>query len=85
MTDVHLLLVYDRRALKISHQHVFDDYQRAFDEYLALEEQHRADDSLEIVLLSSDSLESIKRTHGNYFRDSSANLFPDIDEMLESA
>ena len=85
MIDIHLLLIYDQRALRITHQQVFDDYQLAFDAYLASEQQHRADTTMEIVLLSSDSLESIKITHGNYFRDPSADIFPDIDTMLESA
>lgn len=85
MTDVHLLLVYDRRALEVAHQQEFDVYQRAFDAYLELEEQHRGDTTMEIVLLSSDSLDSIKRTHNSYFRDASADVFPDVDTMLESA
>jgi hypothetical protein len=34
---------------------------------IRLEREHRGDDKLEIVLIGSDSIETVRRTHSNYF------------------
>ena len=43
------------------------DYARALDAYAQAEERWRGDDQFEVVLLGSDSLETLKRTHSSYF------------------
>ena len=68
MPIIHFLLVFDhdRQAL-IETPREFHDAGEAAAAYEALEREHRGDSNLEIVLVGSDSLETIKQTHGNYF------------------
>jgi hypothetical protein len=68
MPIIHFLLVFDhgRQAL-IEAPREFNDAGEAAAAYEALERKHRGDSNLEIVLVGSDSLETIKQTHGNYF------------------
>ena len=68
MPLIHFLLVYDhRRGQLIDEPRQFSDASEAAAAYAELEQQHRDDQHLEIVLVGSDSLETIRRTHGNYF------------------
>jgi len=68
---VHFLLVYDHKQEKLLEERVFTDAQEAADAYSAAEakvdNRHRGE--LEIVLVGSDSIETVHRTHGHYFRD----------------
>jgi hypothetical protein len=63
----HFLVVYDVKAGKPKVRELGNDYEAALRLYEELEEQHRGDASTEVVLLSADSLETIKRTHSSYF------------------
>lgn len=65
----HFLLVFDHnRAELISHEDFGTDSQRAMREYARLEREHIGKaDGIEIVLIGSDSLETVKVTHANYF------------------
>lgn len=67
MTLIHYLLVYDHRQQKLLQAVPFDDDEEAAEAYGRLEREHRNDPDLEIVLIGSDSLETIRQTHGNYF------------------
>lgn len=70
MPLIHFLLIYDRRRGQlIEAPREFSDAAEAASAYAELEEQHRDDQHLEIVLVGSDSLDTIRRTHGNYFDD----------------
>ncbi len=70
MSDVrYFLLVYDRARSKLVEVREFDDDGKASEEYARLEAEHRADANVEIVLIGSDSLETVKQTHSNYFSD----------------
>jgi hypothetical protein len=61
------LITYDI-ARKQAHVDEFgEDTERALDAYSAAERRHRGDEHIEVVLLGSDSLETLKRTHGRYF------------------
>jgi hypothetical protein len=68
MSLIHFLLVYDldREALVGAPQE-FADPSEAAAAYAELEQEHRNDSNLEIVLIGADSLETIKSTHANYF------------------
>jgi hypothetical protein len=63
----HFLVIYDI-ANGLAHVDAFDDdYDAALAAYAEAEEAHRRDDSVEVVLLGSDSLETLERTHSSYF------------------
>jgi hypothetical protein len=52
------------------HAHVDEygeDNASALAAYSAAEARHRGDANIEVVLLGSDSVETLKRTHGSYF------------------
>lgn len=67
-TDInHFLVVYDINAGE-AHVKAFEtDYDTALREYAEKEEELRARDDVEVVLLSADSIDTIKRTHSSYF------------------
>ncbi|MEY8015260.1 hypothetical protein [Mycobacterium servetii] len=65
----HFLLVFDHnRAELVDLKEFGTDAKGAMAEYARLERTHMAAaDSIEIVLIGSDSLETVKVTHANYF------------------
>jgi hypothetical protein len=67
MALVHFLLVYDRHAEKLVFERAYSDPVEALQEYENMEEKHRGDRHLEIVLIGADSIETVMLTHGNYF------------------
>jgi len=63
----HFLVVYDI-ANGLAHVDPFGkDYEAALVAYAEAEELHRHDRNVEVVLLGSDSLETLERTHSSYF------------------
>lgn len=64
---VHYLLVYDHGARRLVGSDAFTDPDEAVAAYSALEQEHRHEKGLEIVLVSAESLDIIRRTHGHYF------------------
>jgi hypothetical protein len=67
MSLVHFLLVYDRADQRLVFNKAFSNSAEAVQAYEAMEEKHRRDDGVEIVLVGADSIESVMLTHGNYF------------------
>ncbi|MHB8469480.1 MAG: hypothetical protein ACYDCH_06980 [Gaiellaceae bacterium] len=68
MPLIHFLLMYDLdRQELVGEPREFVNPDEATAAYAELEQKHRRDSNLEIVLIGSDSLETIKSTHGNYF------------------
>lgn len=65
----HFLLVFDHaKAQLLDLQDFGVDVRRAMAEYARLEREHLKNaDSIEIVLIGSDSLDTVKVTHANYF------------------
>ncbi|WP_250150017.1 hypothetical protein [Mycolicibacter acidiphilus] len=61
------LIEYNRRT-RVSHITEFATSQEAVQHQLKLEEE-RTDRDIEIVVLSANSLDTIKHTHTRYFRD----------------
>ena len=66
---LHFLLVYDHQKQELaSKPQRFDDGAEAAAAYAEFEAAHRDDANLEIVLVGADSLATIMRTHGHYFK-----------------
>lgn len=64
----HFLLVFDHVQDKLIMQESFGtDAERAMEEYAKLEAEYRNSASTDIVLVGSDSLETVKATHSTYF------------------
>lgn len=62
----HFLIAYDASVGKTVVREFGNDYNEAIAAYNEAERANR-DGDLDIVLLSSDSLKTIKRTHSSYF------------------
>jgi len=64
----HFLLVYDHREGRlIEVPEKFDDAVEATAAYSLIEAQYDQDDMVEVVLIGSDSINTVQRTHANYF------------------
>jgi hypothetical protein len=63
----HFLVVYDIPAGRADVGEFGTDYDAALRAYDAAEEAYRDDPDHEVVLLGSDSLETLKKTHSSYF------------------
>lgn len=66
-TISHFLVIYD---IPNGLAHVEDfghDRQVALDAYATAERRHREDDDVEVVMIGSDSRETLERTHSSYF------------------
>ena len=69
MNIKHFLLVFDRRAGRLIEQRGFGtDMDAAIAEYQRIEREHFGDSRYDIVLVGSDSIETVKVTHASYFR-----------------
>jgi len=66
----HFLLIYDHKAQELQEKRVFTDKEcdDATVAYQVAERQYRDDPNIEIVLIGADSLATVERTHGHYFR-----------------
>lgn len=73
MPLVHFLLVYDRDAQQLAFERAYTNSREALKAYEELEDEHRENRQMEIVLIGADSIETVMLTHGNYWaRDPSA-------------
>ncbi len=63
----HFLLVFDHSAGRLIDERVFDDSDEAVAAYTAKERECAHHKMIEIVLIGSDSLETVRLTHANYF------------------
>ena len=64
---LHFLLVFDHKAGELIEQTQFEDGEQAVAAYSAKEAEYQGQDLVEIVLIGSDSIETVKLTHANYF------------------
>jgi hypothetical protein len=63
----HFLVIYDIPN-GMAHVDAFgEDYGAAIAAYAEAEQEHRDDRNVEVVLLGSDSVETLERTHASYF------------------
>ena len=69
----HFLLIFDHRASKLIDLQTFENRSNdAVDAYSAKELEFREKPWIDIVLVGSDSVETVKLTHANYFDGSAA-------------
>ena len=61
------LLVYDVANASLEVTDLGTDEAGALDAYEAAEALHRDDENFDVVLIGSDSLETIRTTHASYF------------------
>ena len=70
----HFLLLYDvDKSCLVGEPQEFADAAVATTAYEAAERHHLLDDHLQIVLVASDSLDTVKATHGNFFEKTDFN------------
>ena len=77
----HFLLVYDHAQGKLQGVIEFgSDSDAALKRYEELEAEYRHEPKMDIVLVGSDSLDTIKITHRNYFDE--GRTMADVEEFL---
>lgn len=76
---VHFLLVFDHDAGRLIYEKPYTDGTEAVAAYSEMEKEYEDRRRIEVVLVASDSLDTIRRTHGNYF-DGSVT----IDDLLSA-
>jgi len=67
VATVHFLLVYDLTEQRLLSQESFNRADEAIAAYSRLELEHSDDQRVEIVLVGADSIETVMRTHAQYF------------------
>ncbi len=74
----HFLVTYDINAGEAHVQSFGTDYDAAMEAYSEAEDDARNRTDLDIVLLSADSIDTVKRTHSSYFetRETFESLLP---------
>ncbi len=77
----HFLVSYDLATGKTEVESFGIDYETAQAAYAEAERVNADDEKLDIVLLSADSLETIKQTHSSYFDGGSGRR---LEELLPS-
>lgn len=64
----HFLLVFDHeQGILIDEVHFGADSDRALAQYSKKEREHQDDRLIEIVLIGSDSIDTVRLTHANYY------------------
>ena len=64
----HFLLVFDRAEGRLlEEEHFHEDGAAALAAYEAKEQQNAGDRNIEVVLIGSDSIDTVRVTHANYF------------------
>lgn len=75
----HFILVFDRHEGRLVDQLNFGVRAKAaVEKYEELEEEYREAPHMDIVLVGSDSIETVKITHANYFDGSARDVYADI-------
>jgi hypothetical protein len=70
----HFLVAFDPATGEVEVRSFGTDYVAAQAAYAEAEQNGGLDSSLDVVLLSADSLATIKQTHSSYFRGRDARL-----------
>ena len=69
----HFLLVFDHDKDELVHEREFGtDIDSALEAYRAMEDLNKGNTRVEIVLIGSDSLSTVKKTHANYYAEDPA-------------
>lgn len=65
---LHFLLVFDRTHGRLLSERPFADDRKALEERFRAERLHRANPGIEVVVLTAESKEALRRTHARYFQ-----------------
>jgi hypothetical protein len=79
---VHFLLVYSHDEQRLLEQDEFRDATKATRAYADAEASYRGKNNFEIVLIGSDSIETIMKTHGHYFAAETTDAFAEFGKLL---
>lgn len=75
----NFILVFDRHAGVLVDLIEFGtQVKAAMDKYERLEEKHRTEPHMDIVLVGSDSIDTVKVTHANYFNGKARDVYADV-------
>jgi hypothetical protein len=75
----HFLLVFDHRSNRLIQQRSFgSDAHAATQCYGEMEQQYKDSHAIDIVLVGSDSIETVKVTHANYFTGESVKMVKNV-------
>lgn len=75
----HFILVFDRREGRLLQQIPFGSRRAAaVAKYEEIEDEYQESPHMDIVLVGSDSIETVKITHANYFDGSARDRFADV-------
>ncbi len=64
----HYLVVFDRSKGEVLRRQRYSDRDEALNARFAEERKHRGEPDIEVVVLGADSWDSLRRTHGRYFK-----------------
>jgi hypothetical protein len=70
----HFLVIYDIPGGEANVEPFGSDYEAALHAYEQAEHVRRDDPDVEVVLLGSDSVDTLARTHASYFQLSGAHI-----------
>lgn len=71
----HFLLVYDRaNGRQLSVEEFGSNVEASLERYLEVEREYADNPRMDIVLVGSDSLETVKITHASYFADAATTV-----------
>ena len=79
----HFLLVFDHAAGRLLSHEEFDEVETALEAYEQAEVSYDSSSNIEVVLIGSDSFETVRETHANYF-DGTAALAKALVDILRS-
>ena len=80
----HFILVFDRATGDLAVEEPAGDRSTALARLESLEHEHREDTSVEVVLIGSNSLESVRQTHPHYFnKERGSDSLAQIDEHVQ--
>lgn len=81
----HFILVFDRNAGHLVEQIPFGTHRAAaVARYGEIEKEYRNSPHMDILLVGSDSIETIKVTHANYFEDSVPDQYADVLDIVSA-
>lgn len=63
----HFLLIFDHAVGQLLSHDEFSDVDAAISAYEDAESQYDTNSKIEVVLIGSDSFETVRETHANYF------------------
>lgn len=83
MSDlIHFLLVFNRASGELVSIDRFEEQDLAISALSLLERSHEGEEQIEVVQISADSIDTLKKTHGHYF--SGMETVLDYDKLLNA-